>query len=240
MNIDELNARLSKLVQRFDNLQITGPGWSGNAREGFAFRPPTVVEVEAGGGVGGGPITPPTPTGACCHTDHTCTIETNDGCAALGGAYMGDGTDCGSVSCGCIASITGFSIRAQGAVCCTTSGGSNTQIFDIVGSGNSGTASNLGVDLNWSVVFTDNFDGTYDITWNGTLTNTGNSCSGSVLYNFGQIQTGLVCGAGGSGTISGPRKCSGGGNCSSAFCGAGTFDYLWLFGDVGLHISAIW
>jgi subtilisin-like proprotein convertase family protein len=39
----------------------------------------------------------PIPTGACCQcdgSDQFCTIETEDDCLALGGQYLGDGTDC--------------------------------------------------------------------------------------------------------------------------------------------------
>jgi len=32
--------------------------------------------------------------GACCHSDHTCTVGTQAKCAALGGTYHGDNTDC--------------------------------------------------------------------------------------------------------------------------------------------------
>ena len=35
------------------------------------------------------------PTGACCAADGTCTLQTASACAALGGAFLGDGTDCG-------------------------------------------------------------------------------------------------------------------------------------------------
>lgn len=38
-----------------------------------------------------------TPTGACC-VGTTCTIETAASCAALGGTYLGDGTNCGTRS----------------------------------------------------------------------------------------------------------------------------------------------
>ncbi len=34
------------------------------------------------------------PLGACCNYDGSCTIETPAGCAAVGGVYHGDGTDC--------------------------------------------------------------------------------------------------------------------------------------------------
>ena len=39
-------------------------------------------------------VCPPTPTGACCFPDFSCQILTPSGCAAAGGAYLGDGTDC--------------------------------------------------------------------------------------------------------------------------------------------------
>jgi subtilisin-like proprotein convertase family protein len=38
-------------------------------------------------------ICPPAARGACC-VGPACSMETPDGCAAIGGAYMGDGTDC--------------------------------------------------------------------------------------------------------------------------------------------------
>ncbi|MCH8344017.1 MAG: proprotein convertase P-domain-containing protein [Planctomycetes bacterium] len=34
------------------------------------------------------------PTGACCFTDGTCTVETSDDCNAFGGTYQGDGSPC--------------------------------------------------------------------------------------------------------------------------------------------------
>ena len=46
---------------------------------------------------GGGPCTPSVqclPTGACCLSDGSCVNTTADDCAAQGGDYNGDGTDC--------------------------------------------------------------------------------------------------------------------------------------------------
>ena len=39
------------------------------------------------------------PLGACCNYDGSCTIETPAGCAAVGGVYHGDGTDCVGRDC---------------------------------------------------------------------------------------------------------------------------------------------
>ena len=36
------------------------------------------------------------PAGACCFDDGSCVVTTEDDCAAQGGAYQGDDTDCGS------------------------------------------------------------------------------------------------------------------------------------------------
>ncbi|MCZ6611148.1 MAG: hypothetical protein O6941_00820, partial [Planctomycetota bacterium] len=39
------------------------------------------------------------PTGACCFTDGTCTVETSGDCNTFGGSYQGDGTDCSPNPC---------------------------------------------------------------------------------------------------------------------------------------------
>ena len=51
-------------------------------------------------------------SGACCLSDHTCTITTPSGCS---GSYLGDGSNCGppdpcpgTPSCGCGAGFTAF------------------------------------------------------------------------------------------------------------------------------------
>ena len=42
---------------------------------------------------------PAVPTGACCLSDGTCTDGLSEDCAAQGGFYQGDGTDCASADC---------------------------------------------------------------------------------------------------------------------------------------------
>jgi hypothetical protein len=37
--------------------------------------------------------------GACCLPDGSCTIVTEEGCVAAGGAYLGNGTQCASANC---------------------------------------------------------------------------------------------------------------------------------------------
>jgi hypothetical protein len=41
----------------------------------------------------------PGPTGACCHTNGTCSIRTAASCAAAGGTYRGDGVTCANANC---------------------------------------------------------------------------------------------------------------------------------------------
>ena len=36
--------------------------------------------------------------GACCHSDGSCTVETENDCDYVGGEYKGDDTDCGPPS----------------------------------------------------------------------------------------------------------------------------------------------
>ena len=49
-------------------------------------------------------------TGACCHTDGSCTVDTEANCNAAGGTYQGDGTTCAGVTC------------PQPGACCETDG----------------------------------------------------------------------------------------------------------------------
>ena len=40
-------------------------------------------------------------TGACCHPDNSCTIETESDCTAGGGTWRGAGSECANVDCSC-------------------------------------------------------------------------------------------------------------------------------------------
>ncbi|MCB9858295.1 MAG: hypothetical protein H6818_21640 [Phycisphaerales bacterium] len=71
-------------------------------------------------------ITPngcPPPTGSCCLSDGTCTIEGEVVCGNLGGAYGGDGSDC-SVTCfgACCLPANGGCV-SETEVSCTNAGG---------------------------------------------------------------------------------------------------------------------
>lgn len=51
-------------------------------------------------GTGSITVTCDTPvTGACCMPDGTCTPQSSADCSTMGGAYQGDGTDCGGADC---------------------------------------------------------------------------------------------------------------------------------------------
>lgn len=39
------------------------------------------------------------PTGACCMPDNSCSNTTSGACAAAGGVYFGDGSNCGTIDC---------------------------------------------------------------------------------------------------------------------------------------------
>ncbi len=43
---------------------------------------------------GGVECAPPVPTGACCHGDATCTIETEEDCTTAGSSWLGEGAEC--------------------------------------------------------------------------------------------------------------------------------------------------
>ncbi len=69
--------------------------------------------------------------GACCLPDGSCELATQPGgadCNALGGAYQGDGTDCGSVSCPqpgacCVDDGSCIGTADVGGADCTAAGG---------------------------------------------------------------------------------------------------------------------
>lgn len=42
----------------------------------------------------------PSPTGACCLPNKTCTIITQNQCLSNNGIYNGNGVDCSNTSCG--------------------------------------------------------------------------------------------------------------------------------------------
>jgi hypothetical protein len=65
-------------------------------------------------------------TGSCCLPDGTCVTATTATCATLGGAYGGDGSDCGTANCpqpGACCLGTDFTCTILSASQCATAGG---------------------------------------------------------------------------------------------------------------------
>ena len=86
--------------------------------------------------------------GACCLNDERCRVDDAASCEADGGTYLGDGTNCGDVSCGC---------ERQRAEC-------ESQLADCT------TMPGDGAGLGAPLVYTDNGDGTFTdqntgLTW---------------------------------------------------------------------------
>lgn len=102
MTVEELLEfleRVKTLQQNLLGITITGPGWSGNVRDGFEFRPGKGGAAEPLG-AGGPPIPPPPPsTGACCYIDGTCDELSSADCAAAGGTWQGVDTTCAGLEC---------------------------------------------------------------------------------------------------------------------------------------------
>lgn len=115
MTTEELLARVLEQIRMFDALRVRGTGWSGNARDGFAFDsdaagggggslfgggipPSTAPPGPPGGPPGGGfppyrpPPIPPSNFGACCVAG-ACTVSTAAQCATMGGTFH-LGADC--------------------------------------------------------------------------------------------------------------------------------------------------
>lgn len=111
--------RLAALERRFKRFSVTGTDRvrvAGNLRSGVVVN----IDEEQGGVVGGGG--PPTPTGACCVAED-CNIQTEPGCIALGGVYLGDGTACDPNPCahgGC--SHISVSASMSASISCATLG----------------------------------------------------------------------------------------------------------------------
>ena len=89
------HARLSRLERQFTNFIMIGDGVNVQGDLKFGY----VIEGGRGAGGGGGEGSPSTLTGACCHTDGSCTMETAESCAALGGTYEGNNVVCSNVHC---------------------------------------------------------------------------------------------------------------------------------------------
>ncbi len=72
-------------------------GFDGGYKSAVALAiPPEGLVAEGEEGTGGGSEG----FGACCYNDGTCDSPiTEFDCTSAGGTYLGDGTDCGSVSC---------------------------------------------------------------------------------------------------------------------------------------------
>lgn len=92
---EQFKTQLKDLREIVKNFRMVGPGVSGSFKKGYQVRAPDIGTPEGGGmsGSGGGGI-PPTPTGACCHLDGSCTVGTAAACSAAGGTYQGDGSPC--------------------------------------------------------------------------------------------------------------------------------------------------
>ena len=68
------------------------------------------------------PPPPPPATGACCHADGACSLETASSCELIGGAsYKGDSTDCATADCPQPAPPTGACCHVEGACSIETS-----------------------------------------------------------------------------------------------------------------------
>src|SRR5213075_2316642 len=87
-DIEELLQRAQRVHQRLHAMQITGLGWSGDARKGFIFNP-----IDTGGACFGSEGPPTEFTGACC-IGESCSILSAADCADAGGEYQGDFTVC--------------------------------------------------------------------------------------------------------------------------------------------------
>ncbi len=63
------------------------------------------------------------PSGACCLPSGSCQDEITTGsCSKLGGVYQGDGSDCGSVTCGACCLVTGDCVFGSDTYCASFSG----------------------------------------------------------------------------------------------------------------------
>jgi hypothetical protein len=98
VDLDKLLEDARKAHGTLHGIEIRGPGWSGNAREGFIFNPQIGTATDAGGSGSGGGGPPPPATGACC-LDGGCSILSSADCIAAGGNYFGDGVPCDAVDC---------------------------------------------------------------------------------------------------------------------------------------------
>lgn len=66
-------------------------------------------------------------SGACCHVDGSCDDTSEDACLIAGGAWQGDGTDCGSTECpqpqgACCLEASGNCVDSEADVCAAFGG----------------------------------------------------------------------------------------------------------------------
>ena len=94
---------------------------------------------------------PPPPTGGCCVSDGTCFQATQTTCAAFGGTYQGNGTNCGNVTCvaPCPSDINGDHVVNTGDLLTVINGWGGNGAADINHDGVVNTADLLLVINHW-------------------------------------------------------------------------------------------